>query len=249
MARKKKSDEEESINENLGNQSDSDDTFGLPDIEYKPLVREEESSSTSITQEREPEVQSELPKYEYQQKPMEQNSEVTYEPDDDEENSVWPKVLGILLVIGLVLGGVWFFMWYKPAQEEKERLAKEKIELEAKQKADQEAKDRAEQARLAEERRVADSLANASKVGVIETLSERTGRYYVVAASAVDDDLLMDHARKLSSQGVSIKIIPPFGKHKLFRLTVADGETFAAAQEVANAKKAEFGDAVWVLKY
>ena len=246
MARKKKTDEDESSNENLDDRNDSDDTFGLPEIEYKPLNREEELPASDI-EERPAEVTQpeEALRYEYEQKPIEQTSEFTYDPDE-ETTPVWPKVLGILLVIVLALGATWYFIWYQPGKE-KERLAKEKLEQESKK----------EQERLAEEQRLhdeaeqrlADSLANVPKIGMIETLSGRTGRYYVVAASAIDDDLLMDHAKKLSTQGVSSKIIPPFGKYKLFRLAIADGDTFASAQEVANSKKPEYGDAVWVLKY
>lgn len=247
MARKKKGTEDDS-NENLENRNDSDDTFGLPDIEYKPLNREEEST-TSSTESQPTETQPEAPRYEYEQTTTQQtqSAEYTYEPEE-ESSPAWPKVLGILIVIGLALGAVWYY-WYKPWQAEK---AREKARIE------QEAKDKAEQERLAAELRAreeaeaqrrADSLANVSKTGVIEVLSERTRRYYVVIASAVDDDLLMDYAKKLSTQGVSTKIIPPFAKYKLFRLTIADGDTFAAAQEVADAKKAEYGDALWVLKY
>ncbi len=245
MARKKKTDEHETNSENLDNKNDSDDTFGLPEIEYKPLNRDEESATSSGETQPDEVSQSESPRYEYEQKPVEQTPEYTYDPDE-ESTPVWPKVLGILLVIVLALGATWYFLYYRPAQE-KERLAKEKIEQEAKDKAEQE-RLAAERLREAEQRR-ADSLANIPKIGVIETLSERTRRYYVVVASAVDDDLLMDYAKKLSGQGVSSKIIPPFGKYKLFRLAVADGDTFASAQEVANTKKTEYGDALWVLKY
>lgn len=243
MARRKKSNEDEPNNENLGNKNDSDDTFGLPDIEYKPLNREEETSSTSESQ---PAAQVDPPRTEYEPKPMEQTPEYSYDPDE-ESTPVWPKVLGIMLVIVLALGAVWYFFSYKPAQE-KARLEKERIEQEAQKEQDRIA---AEQQRLrdeAEQKRL-DSLANISKTGLIETLSERTRRYYVVVASAVDDDLLMDYAKKLSATGVNCKIIPPFAKYKLFRLSIGDGDTFASAQDMANAKKAEYGEALWVLKY
>lgn len=245
MAKKKKTDEDEANNENSGNQNDSDDTFGLPEIDYKPLNRDEETASTSEASSSET-SQSSSPRYEYEQKPMEQPAEYTYDPEE-ESTPVWPKVLGILLVIALALGAAWYYILYKPAQAEKERLAREKTE--AIEKAKQDSVANVERLRVAAEQRIADSLANVSKVGSIETLSERTRRYYVVVASAVDDDLLMDYAKKLSAQGVSSKIIPPFAKYKLFRLAIADGDTFASTQDVANAKKAEYGDALWVLKY
>lgn len=244
MARKKNTDGDESGE----NQNDSDDTFGLPEIEYKPLNREEESSSsTSETQPAAEVAQPESQRFEYEQKPMEQTPQYTYDPEEEESAPVWPKVLGILLVIVLAGGAAWYFLMYRPAQE-KARLAKEKLEQEAAQKekdrlaAEQRLRDEAEQKRL-------DSLANLTKAGTFEILSERTGRYYVIVASAVDDDLLIDYSKKLSAQGVSSKLIPPFRKYKFFRLAVADGDTFASTQEVADAKKAEYGDALWVLKY
>lgn len=246
MARKKKTDEDESNNVNPGNGNDSDDTFGLPDIEYKPLNREEEAPASTAEEVPVEVTQPVSPHYEYEQKSMEQNPENTYVPEEEEAAPVWPKVLVILLVIGLALGAAWYFVLYKPAQE-KIRLAQEQKELA--EKLEQERLAEAQRLRDAEAQRVADSLANVSKVGMIETLSERTGRYYVVAASAIDDDLLMDHAKKLSTQGVNTKIIPPFGKYKFFRLTIADGDTYASTQEVANTKKADFGENVWVLKY
>ena len=85
--------------------------------------------------------------------------------------------------------------------------------------------------------------------GTIETLADRTGRYYVVVSSSVDGDLAMDRAKKLSASGKSTKIIPPFGKWKYFRLCIADFDSFAGAQSNADASKAEYGDALWVLKY
>jgi hypothetical protein len=245
MAKKKNTDGDES-NENLGNQNDSDDTFGLPEIEYKPLNRDEESSATTPETQPAEVTQPESQYIEQEQKPMEQAPEYAYEPEE-ESAPVWPKVLGILLVILLAGGAAWYFIMYKPAQE-KERLAKEKLEQEAAKKeqdrlaAEQRLRDEAEQKRL-------DSLANISKVGAFEVLSERTRRYYVIVASAVDDDLLIDFSKKLSAKGVSSKLIPPFAKYKFFRLAIADGDTFAATQEMANAKKAEYGDALWVLKY
>jgi hypothetical protein len=81
-------------------------------------------------------------------------------------------------------------------------------------------------------------------------LSGRSGRYYVVVASAIDGDLIMDYAKKLSAKGVSTKIIPPFGKSAFHRLAVADGDTYQTTQETADGLKGgDYGDKVWVVKY
>lgn len=127
----------------------------------------------------------------------------------------------------------------KLARLEEERKAKDKI------KADS-------LARVAEEERLkAEAAAKAKPAeGTIETLFARTGRYYVVVSSSVDGDLAMDRAKKLSAEGKSSKIIPPFGKWKYYRLCMGtDYDSFASAQSSADASKGEYGDALWVLKY
>jgi hypothetical protein len=243
--------EEDEKNEFQGKENDSDDTFGLPEIEYKPIERDEELTSSteeSNTEESSSEETSQQSYYSYQSQEKESEPKAEYHYVPAEEPTIWPKVLGILVVVAVALGAALYFVWYKPMQEEKEKLAE-------KQKQEQLAKQR-EQDRLAaearareeSERRKADSLANVPKVGAFEVLSGATGRYYVVIVSAVDGDLITDHAKKLAKEGVSSKIIPPFGKYKFYRLTIAEGDTYASAQSIADAKKAEFG-AAWVLKY
>lgn len=259
MARRKKPTEDET-NENLNKSNESsDDTFGLPDIEYKPLDRVEEKTTvvetTTVYSSNEPEHQETVHQTvneEYHEHPPVTTEEhpVSDYPFEEEPAPVWPKVLGILIILLLAAGAAWYFVVYKPkADEEKNRLAQ--VEKD-RQKAydDSVARVRKNEAdRLAAEKSKADSLANISKAGVFEKLTERTGRYYVVVASAVDDDLLVDHAKKLGAKGISTKLIPPFRKYKFYRLTIADADTFAAAQQVADSKKAEFTEALWVLKY
>lgn len=256
MARRKKPTDDET-NENLNKSNDSsDDTFGLPDIEYKPLDRVEEKTTVVETtttvdssQESEPEQQqthadesSQTVTTDEQQPP----EEFAFE---EESSPVWPKVLGILIIVLLAVGTAWYFVVYKPKLENERLALLEKERNKARQDSLNNVR-AADEARLeAERKRKADSLAAIPKTGIFETLTERTGRYYVVAASAVDDDLLVDHAKKLAEKGVSTKLIPPFRKYKFYRLTIGDAETFEAAQQLADSKKAEYTDALWVLKY
>lgn len=254
MARRKKQNEEDATNENKDNQSD--DSFGLPEIEYEPIRRDEPSETTSETsssyREPEPEPQAESTYSSYEErKQEEQGTEESYRYTPyHEEPSIWPKVLGILFVIVIALGATWYFVIYQP--KVKERIAAEQAAAAAREsarKAKEEEENRIRLERQAAEQRRLDSLAAIPKEGTIETLSDRTGRYYVVISSALDRDLLMDYAKKLSDQGVSSKIIPPFGKHKVSRIAISEGDSFDAAQAKANELKAQYGDAVWVLKY
>jgi hypothetical protein len=60
----------------------------------------------------------------------------------------------------------------------------------------------------------------------------------------------MDYAKKLSANGVSTKIIPPFGKSSFHRLAVADGDTYQTTQATADELKGgDYGDKLWVVKY
>lgn len=260
MARRKKPEDQpdENADQNAGN----DDTFGLPEIEYEPINRE----ATPAPDAREPEPQEQTPPPQPQSRyteeqpvtntPMErdevrQNEYNTTYYDEDEGNSPWPKILGIAALLLIIGAAGWYFGWKRPKDTAAtvERQKREQASLDSARRAQE--LQNAEQRRIAEEnQRKADSVANATpKTGTIETLTDRTGRYYVVVASAIDGDLLMDYARKLNEKGVNAKIIAPYGNVKFHRLTVAEGETFASAQQTADQLKSEYNEGVWVIKY
>ena len=283
MARKKKQTPEQPP-ENLDN---TDDTFGLPEVEYQPLKRDEPmqvdepvTPEEPITPEPpqvvvinevsvDPPPPVETPAFQFKDEPAhEEPKENVFEEekryDDDhqpyqptytyqrENAELWPKVLGFVLVLLLAGLALWYFAYYRPeqvAKEERERKELQAIQEEARRKEDE----RLAAARRAEEesrRASAAATPVASAVGTIETLSGRSGRYYVVVASSIDGDLIMDYAKKLSAKGVSTKIIPPFGKSKFHRLAIAEGDTYPTTQETADGLKGgDYGDKVWVVKY
>jgi cytoskeletal protein RodZ len=236
--------------ENKNNQNE--DNFGLPDLDYKPLDQLEEKLEETKVEPIEFETGDTVVLHE---ETASAADEVKYDkhgfiPEPDEPRSKAPIVIGLMITVVILAAG--FLVWkyvIDPANKktqmerlakiENEKKAKEESARLAKQKEDEEA------ARLA-----AEAAAKAAPAeGTIEKLTDRTGKYFVVVASAVDADLLMDHAKKLSAKGVSSKIIPPFGKSKFSRLAIGDHDTFANAQSAADASKADYGDAVWVIKY
>lgn len=258
MARRKKPEDQpdENADENNGN---NDDTFGLPEIEYEPINRE--TTPVEDVPREEPQAETKQPEYTEEQPITHTNMEreevrqneytSTYYDDEDEGNSPWPKILGIAALLLIIGAAGWYFGWKKPKDDAAAR-AKAQQEEQARLDASRAEEERvAEQRRIAEEaQRKADSVAAASPpAGVIETLNERTGRYYVVVASAIDGDLLMDYAKKLSEKGVNAKIIAPYGNVKFHRLTVAEGDTFTATQQIADGLKGEYNEGAWVIKY
>jgi hypothetical protein len=245
MARRKKTNEDQP-QENPDNINESDDNFGLPEIEYKPLNREEEQEP-EIVEEIESSEEVVVNSTEYEET-SDRHDDHIFNPTEEESSNA-PKIIIIVIVLALLGLGAWYLWSYRPKQRaliEKQKQ-EEARDLLAKQENDKRV---AAQKLLDDEQRRADSIANAKpKIGTIETLTGRTGRYYVVVASAIDGDLLMDYAQKLSLKGINSQIIPPFGKVKFSRIAIASGDTYADAQSTADGLKSEYEGGAWVVKY
>jgi hypothetical protein len=247
MAKRKNRDEDQPNDSD--NINESDDTFGLPEIEYEPLDRDKSTEPSSQDTQDSPPTSYEPEQVETNEE-ISQPSQYTYMQEKEERRSS-SAVIWIILVLLFLAGGLGAWIYYfKPRIEERnkkeaaERAAQRELERRNRQRTDS----LNELARR--EQWLADSLASANPaVGTIEMLEDRTGAYRVVIASAIDDDLLMDYAKKLSKKGVSSKIVPPFGETKFYRLTIAEGDSWSAAQALADGLKGEYGSEVWVLRY
>jgi hypothetical protein len=249
MARRKKQNEDES-QDNINNESD--DTFGLPEIEYEPINRDETKEVTEEPPAQDYTVEPEVEQQQVEEEQAYAQSTYTpaYEEEEEQKSSVGTIILILVLLAVLGAGGYYYFGVFKPQQDKEARLKAKQAE-DARLADQKRIEEAAEARRLADEQRRADSLANLKPaIGVIESLAERTGKYYVVIASAIDDDLIMDYAQKLSKKGVSSKIIPPFRKTKFSRLAVDSKDTYAEAQAQADAMKGgDYGNEIWVVKY
>ena len=222
--------------------TNDEDNFGLPDIEYKPLDQLDTPKPAEETANEEQETSKAS---EFSNENTAKEAPV-YE-EEEEGGSGTGRIIGWIVVIVVLVGAFLAYRYVyvpKKEKEKQEQLAKEKEEMRKKAETDS-------LARVAEaERLKREAEANAKPtVGAIETLAQRTGHYFVIISSSVDGDLAMDQAKKLSEKGVSSKIIPPFGKWKFYRLGIGDFDSFASAQSSADASKSEYGDALWVMKY
>ncbi len=244
----------DSNDDELKNKPDnSEDNFGLPDIEYKPL----EPTSEPGQNREEVAASTPSPGYSYSSSTAETRSDTgsgndsSYDPTmTDEPKSKAPVILGIVIVLVVAIAGYLIFNFiYKP-KAAAEKARQEQIAKDARLKKQQAEEERLRIQKEEEERKRLEAIEKAKPViGTIETLSGRTKRYYVVVTSDIDDDLLMDFAKKLSAKGISTKIIPPYGDGKFYRLAIADHDSWASAQSNADATKADYGSGVWVIKY
>ena len=230
-----------------------DDSFGLPDLNYKPLEPKKETPASP------PKV--DLPAGQAGKKAEKAPTTTTRiqspsspskvaskqaEPEDDKSRVLIGILVPVIILVAAYFGYV--YLYQKPKE-------KARIELAEKEKLEKDRKDKEEAARLAKEKEEQERLAREAEanakpaIGTIETLSAATGRWYVVAASSVDGDLIMDEAQRKSANGISTKIIPPYGKWKYFRLTISDFDTFALADANAKETAAQYDGKLWVMKY
>ena len=255
-------DEQDNINE-------ADDSFGLPDLDFNTLDDEPEETSDEaeepeevveateeevdeVIAESEEETVEEVAEEDEQDEDAEEESKpaTTYVPPKAESNT--PRIIGALVITVLLSGAIWYFMFYRPqaAAEEKakqEQLAKdqEAARIAAAKKKQEEERLAAEQAANAD----ADADEASSQTAEFSTISEPTGRYYIVIESFLDGDMAMDLGKKMKEDGTSTVLLSPKGTKKFHRLSMGDFGTFVEAQEAANKLKGEFGDDLWVLKY
>lgn len=86
-------------------------------------------------------------------------------------------------------------------------------------------------------------------IPTIETIHAPTGLYHVIAASCIDQDLVMDYAKKLLKKGFASKIIIPVQEKQFVRLSIAQASTWKEAKEQMKELQAEFGTKIWIMKY
>lgn len=176
------------------------------------------------------------------------------------------KILIGALVLILIVSAGWYYGYYLPAEDTRQ---KEQFALE--QKQIEEMKTRMEQERL--EKQKSDSLALVistsddslvqiessepviintpieSNIGTIDTVAEKTGLYYIIVASVINEEYVMTHAKKLSAQGISCKIIPRYTTRNFNLLSIAELKTLEEAQARIEVLRPEYGERIWVLKY
>jgi len=241
--------------------NDADDSFGLPDLDYKPLEEEDSEEDTEVesneaTTEEETNIHEVDSTYTDTEESMSENLEEEEKPElryqVEEEKSNTPKILIGIITVLVVAAAIWFFGFYRPQQQKIAEDARIKQEQIDKQKAADDAAqlERAQEAAAlaAEEQRLREEAEALAKAGVI-ILTERTGRYYIVLESFIDDDFAKDYGNRVAKAGTPAWLIPPYSKKKMQRVAIGGYESLDEAKTALSELSKDFGTGKWILKY
>lgn len=155
-------------------------------------------------------------------------------------------ILMIIIVIGLGIGLFWWINREEPAKVVTKRKQPAKVEQPVVSTPEPEPETPEP---VTTDNSFDNNLSGNLTVGQIIDITTPTGQYYVIIASAIDDDLLRDYAKKLVTNGYGCAVLAPAGKTKFSRLAVAEYASLNDAALKSEELKGEFGDKVWVKKY
>lgn len=206
---------------------ENQDDFGLPEVKYEPLDREVEETD-----------EFDEPQY--------------YERDDEEEeeegtsgNNKGLIVFGIISV--LIVAALSMYLFLFGGMEQVSGWFADEPEPAPVTQVVEEPEPEPEPLPDPEPIPEVDPLAPYSE---ISTISEPSGRSFVVVASFVDDDLARDFSNELMAQDIGSKILAPTSRAPLMhRVAVADFGTFQEAMNEVALFRNKYGDQTWVLKY
>ena len=220
---------------------DSDD-FGLPELndEIEGLDdddQQEDAVEESQDEESDDEVYAEpsdFDKNEYEDSPV-----YVSHDQDEERNRTWLVLVLLVIVLALIGVAIWWFMFRdQPKPEPVAEPVQEQVEPEP------------EPEPVVEEPVFEPEPEPEPEptLGEYQVLTSRTGAYYIVIASFVDEDLATDWCKILQEKGVSTNVLSPSGKG-FFRVGLGGYDSFSDANAELGNYKAEYGEDIWVVKY
>ena len=248
--------EENQNSDDKGGEDSSGDDFGLgDDMSFEPIDRDQSEASSEEGSTTEDQPSQEEPVTEETidepEDEAEEEPETTFDKSKYEQKSKTSLIIGIIVAALILGGGGYYFFVARPAQlKEKARIeaiAKEKARKVAEEKArkEQEARERAEEERLRRE-----AEAAIPEIGTVTTISERTGRSFVVVGSFFDADFAQDFGNQLAQNGVSSSVLAPADGRGFHRVAIEGFDTFDEAMSRADELRGgDYGEDVWALKF
>jgi len=242
--------EEKKNSDDTGGEDSSGDDFGLgDDMSFEPIDRDQPEASSEEESTTEDQSSQEEPVTE--ETTEEDKPKPAFDKTKYEQKSKAPLIIGLLVAALILGGGGYYFFVARPAQQEEkarlEAIAKEKARKAAEDKArlEQEARDREEEERLLREAEEA-----IPTIGTVTTISDRTGRSYVVVGSFFDADFAQDFGNELAQTGVSSSVLSPADGRGFHRVAIEGFDTFDEAMgRAAELRGGDYGEDVWAIKF
>lgn len=208
--------------QDLGNLNSGSEEYGLPELNFEPIKREEEE-----TQE-EKSVNKSIPKTE-----------------EVKSNNILPVLVGALVIVLIFGAALYYFVLREPEIEQPAYVpyvAEPAVVVEEEEEEPVE--------NFADFNAVeTNEFPAETKEGSVTIINGRTQRNYIVVGSFFDEDNANDYGNLLASKGIDAKIIQPGRGRRFYKLAVADFDTFDEASDNIHTYKETYGEQIWVLTY
>ncbi|MGK7393658.1 MAG: SPOR domain-containing protein [Candidatus Cyclobacteriaceae bacterium M3_2C_046] len=211
-------------------ENDADD-FGLPDVSYDPMEKDQS----------EDDFKNENENY----KEERYFSNPSY--NENKGGSKAGAIIAFLLVFLGVLFAVYWFL-FRDTTEPVESTTTEVVQEPVEQPVIQEPEPQVQNTEPVEEP-VEETTPATPETGEMTTISSPTGRYYIVVGSFIDDDLAMDLGNQLAAKGMNSYLIEPSGDNKFYRLGLGNFDSWNQALNRLEDLKTTFDNEIWVLKF
>lgn len=193
--------------------------------EDTPKKVEEKKAEEKKVEEKKPEVKKEEPK----PKP-------SAKKEEEKKRSPFVLVGIILLIVAIAAAAGFYFL--KLNKHEEPAVVEKPVVVE----------DTVSQEEVVEDTVTAEPEPVAEPEPTV-TISEKSGRYYVIANSFEFEENAYKFREQVMAKGAESKIILPDERIKLYRVSVAESDDFESAVTKMEESRAEFGNTVWVLIY
>jgi flagellar basal body-associated protein FliL len=204
-----------------------EDSFGLPELFFKPIDR----NTISMNQ---------------IQRPVRPSHRMASENGTDSDKSVkkTSPVLIILPIILLLLGGATAFLYFN--QDNKSLASINPFVMLA---SGEEKKPETKAVTPVADTAVVEEVPSEVEMANENEITSHTGRYFIVAGSFKHKENAEKLRSKFEAQNVSSTIIEPEANSNFYRVAVADFDNKEAALSKLKELKATYGKKIWVLSY
>ncbi|MBX9853674.1 MAG: SPOR domain-containing protein [Cytophagaceae bacterium] len=201
-----------------------EDSFGLPELIFKPIERKSITMNKPI-------------------KAGQPTKKAVEDMDADGQPKKSKAALIIIPIILVLLGGATTFLYFNKDnatfasinpfvifnKEDKAEVKPEPVKEQVTQ--------------------VDSSQFVAEETSGSQIITSQTGRFFIVAGSFKNRENAMKLREKFENESVNASLIEPYGKKKFYRVAIADFDSKESAKQKLTELEAQYGKSLWILTY